>query len=177
MSHSSSSIASTIDVSPTFAWMPSAAGEVLLRLLRRHPGPVRERVHAGALRQVVVEPRDRELEGVRVAVVPVEQDDPREADVRQREADVAHEVEKRVHPHVDEAVRAPMVVCDAERDRWPDERLELGRRALRDLERDVHVRPERAVVAVVLGRADRDDDRPCRRPPGTRAPGGSSSPA
>ena len=127
--------------------------------------------------QVVVEARDRELEGVRVAVVPVEQDDPREADVRQREADVAHEVEKRVHPHVDEAVRAPVVVCDAERDRRPDERLELGRRALRDLERDVDVRPQRAVVAVVLGRADGHDHPSARPPPGTRAPGGSSSPA
>ena len=42
----------------------------------------------------------------------------------------------------------------------PDERIELRRRTLRDLERDVDVRPQRPVVAVILGRADRDDDRP-----------------
>ena len=57
-------------------------------------------------------------------------------------------------------MRAPVVVCYAERDRRPHERLELGSRTLRDLERDVHVRPQRAVVAVVLGRPDGNDDPP-----------------
>ena len=67
--------------------------------------------------------------------------------------------DERVHAHVDEAVRAAVVVRDAERDRRPDERLELGSGPLRHLERDVDVGPERAVVAVVLGRADGDDHR------------------
>src|SRR5690348_11156112 len=60
---------------------------------------------------------------------------------------------------MDETMRAPVVMCDTERDRWPDERLQLRRGALRDLEWDVNVGPERAVVAVILGGADRDDDR------------------
>ena len=55
-------------------------------------------------------PRDRELERVRVAVVAVQQHDPREADVGQREADVAHQVHERVHAQVDEAVGAAVVV-------------------------------------------------------------------
>ena len=54
---------------------------------------------------------------------------------------------------------APVVVGDAERHRRPDESVELGRGALGDLHRDVDVGPERAVVAVILGRADRDDHR------------------
>ena len=45
----------------------------------------------------------------------------------------------------------------------PTSALELGRCPLRDLERDVDVRPQRPVVAVILGRAHRDDHRAARR--------------
>ena len=107
-----------------------------------------------------MEARHRELERVRVAVVPVQQHDPAEADVGQRQADVAHDIQERVHAKVHEAVRPAVVVRDPERDRRADEGVQVGRRALGDLERDVDVGPQGPVVAVVLGRADRHDYGP-----------------
>ena len=74
--------------------------------------------------------------------------DPREPDIAEGQADVADKVQERVHAEMDQTVRAPMVVGDPERDRRADQRPKLGRRALRHLERDVDVGPERAVVAV-----------------------------
>src|SRR2546430_9508352 len=78
---------------------PDAARQVLLRLLRAEAGPIGEWIDANAFRQLVVDPRRRELERVRVAVVAVQQHDPREADVGERPAHVADELEERVHAH------------------------------------------------------------------------------
>ena len=136
-----------------------ASRQVLLGLVRREPRPVRKRVDACARGQLVVEPGNCELQRVRVAVVAVQQDDPREADVRQRHADIADDVHERIHAEVHEPVRSAVVVRDPERDRRPDDRLQLRRRSLRHLERNVDVRPERPVIAVILGRADGDDHR------------------
>ena len=52
-----------------------------------------------------------------------------------------------------------MVWCEAERDRRADERVELLGGAFAHLERDVDVRPERPMVAVIFCRADRHEDR------------------
>ena len=139
---------------------PDATRQVLLRLLRAEAGPIGEWIDANAFRQLVVDPRRRELERVRVAVVAVQQHDPREADVGERPAHVADELEERVHANMDEAVRAAVVCGEPEGDRRADERAELRRRALRHLERDVDVRPERPVIPVVFGRADGHDHHP-----------------
>jgi hypothetical protein len=44
-----------------------------------------------------------------------------------------------------------MVRRQAEGDRRTDQRVELFRGPLADLERDVDIRPQRAVIAVILG--------------------------
>ena len=91
--------------------------------------------------------------------MPVDERDPLEAGLRERDADVPQHRDERREPDVDDPARAAVIGREPERHRRPDERVELLGGALAHLERDVDVRPERPVVAVILGRADRDEHR------------------
>jgi hypothetical protein len=133
------------------------AREVLRRALGGKRLPVREREHTRSLRKRVEELRGGVRQRPRVHVVAVQQDDAAEAGVGERRADVSDERDERVEPQVDEPVRPAVVVGEPEGDRRRDKRVELRSRAPGDLERDVDVRPQRPVVAVVLRGADGHD--------------------
>ncbi len=152
-------MAMTADVSPAVRVQPRGRPEELARLVGGHAVPVvdREGAHAGG--HPLGGRGTRVGDGVRVVVVAVEEDDPREADRGVRRAQVLDQRHERRHADVDDArepdVRIRQGVVDGRADERPDP---LGDAAA-DLGRDDRVGQQRAVRAVLLGRAGRDDDR------------------
>ncbi len=156
---SSGRTASTAEVSPMLACSPVVEAEIRLRLVGRQGVPVGERPGLRPLRQLRRGVEAGEVDRGVVRVVAVHEDDAAEARLDERVDQVLDERHVRGGRDVAEPGEAAVTGGEAVRDRRRDERRTGERHAPADLPRDDHVRPDRAVRAVLLGRAGRDQQR------------------
>ena len=162
------------DVSAGVGVQPVLQAGELVDVLGRHAVPVVHGKRLHVLRQLLGGVRAGVGDRVGIVVVAVEKDDPLESRGGKGDAQVFDQRHERRDPDVHEAFESDVRIRERVVDRRRHHRADPRRDPPRNLLRDEDVGQQRRMRSVLLGRADRDDDRVVRLAGRLRLPGSSS---